>query len=150
FRSELLNEEAARDQFLQEMEAMAEMNHPNVVQFLDVDQANDTFYCAMEYIEGTDLGKIARLCGQLPVAQASEFIRQTALGLQHAHEHNLVHRDIKPVNLYLTALSLSDRTFALDGSALPGATSGGAIKILDWGLATLRFPKNHPMQAQRV
>lgn len=104
---------------------MARLNHPNVVQFCDVDQSGDTFHYAMEFVNGTDLGQYVRLSGPLPVAEACDYIRQTALGLQHAHEHNLVHRDIKPVNLFLTHA---------DGQNKP------VVKILDWGLASLRCP----------
>jgi len=124
-RAELLANTEAKRQFLQEMEAMAGLNHENVVQFCDADQTADTYYCAMEYVQGTDLGKVVGLSGPLPAAQASDYVRQAALGLQHAHEHNLVHRDIKPVNLYLTAPPAGDRAL---------------IKILDWGLASLRPP----------
>jgi serine/threonine protein kinase len=84
------------------MEAMALMDHPNVVQFCDVDQAEGRFFFAMEFVEGVDLGKRVALCGRLSVHEACECIRQAALGLQHAHERNLVHRDIKPVNLFLS------------------------------------------------
>ncbi|MCI0682056.1 MAG: serine/threonine protein kinase [Gemmataceae bacterium] len=126
-RREALASDEGRQQFLHEMEAMARLNHPNVVQFCDVDQAGDIFFYAMEFVNGTDLGKYVRLSGPLPVAEACDFVRQTALGLQHAHEHNLVHRDIKPVNLYLTHA---------EGQNQP------VVKILDWGLASLRFPTN--------
>src|SRR5262249_4448604 len=97
-RSELIVSTETTMQFLQEVEATAERDPPNIVPSCDADQAGDTFYCAMEYVEGTDLGKVVGLSGPLPVPQASDYVRQTALGLQHAHEHNLVHRDIKPVN----------------------------------------------------
>ena len=123
-RAELLASSETKRQFLQEMEAMAGLDHENIVQFCDADQAGETYYCAMEYVAGTDLGKVVGLSGPLPAHQAADYIRQTALGLQHAHEHNLVHRDIKPVNLYLTGDP-------------PGPV---LIKILDWGLASLRPP----------
>jgi serine/threonine protein kinase len=124
-KEEALANEEGRQQFLNEMEAMARLDHPNIVQFCDVDQIGDTFYYAMEFVEGTDLGKCVRLSGSLSVADACDYVRQTALGLQHAHERNLVHRDIKPVNLFLTHVG---------GKAKP------IIKILDWGLASLRCP----------
>ncbi len=123
-RAELLANSETKRQFLQEMEAMAKLNHENIVQFCDADQAGQTYYCAMEYVAGTDLGKVVALSGPLPAHQAADYIRQTALGLQHAHEHSMVHRDIKPVNLYLTGDP-------------PGPS---LIKILDWGLAGLRPP----------
>ena len=81
-----------RQQFLQEVEAMARLDHPNIVQFCDADQWNDTFYFAMEYVEGTDLGKVVRLSGALPVHEACDYIRQSALGLQHAFERNQIGR----------------------------------------------------------
>jgi eukaryotic-like serine/threonine-protein kinase len=133
-RSERLAGPEAAKQFLAEMEAMAELEHPNIVQFWDADKAGDAFYCAMEFVEGTDLGKVVRLQGSLPPALAAEYIRQTALGLQHAHEHNLVHRDIKPVNLYLTQQPAPP---VLPGQPPPSTEGPPLIKILDWGLANL-------------
>jgi serine/threonine-protein kinase len=140
-----------RQQFLQEVEAMARLDHPNIVQFCDADQFRDTFYFAMEYVEGTDLGKVVRLSGALPVHEACDYIRQAALGLQHAYERNLIHRDIKPVNLFLTHVT-QDPPLATAAFATRRDPAGGAIekatvklkpliKILDWGLASLRNPK---------
>jgi serine/threonine protein kinase len=150
-----------RQQFLQEVEAMARLDHPNIVQFCDADQFKDTFYFAMEYVDGTDMGKVVRLSGALPVHEACDYIRQAALGLQHAYERNLIHRDIKPVNLFLTHVSLgtpsaADALFAT--RSFPNSSLGTSlttarrdsrstmqmkpiIKILDWGLASLRSPK---------
>ena len=73
----------------------------------------------MEYVEGTDLGKMVKQHGPLPVRQACDYVRQAALGLQHVHERGLVHRDIKPSNLLLTARE-------------------GLVKVLDLGLARLQ------------
>ena len=142
-----------RQQFLQEVEAMARLDHPNIVQFCDADQFKDTYYFAMEYVDGTDMGKVVRLCGALPVHEACDYIRQAALGLQHAYERNLVHRDIKPVNLFLTHISLgspstADTLFATRHQLSTETRNSSAtmlmkpiIKILDWGLASLRNPK---------
>ncbi len=142
-----------RQQFLQEVEAMARLDHANIVQFCDADQWRDTFFFAMEYIEGTDLGKVIRLSGALPVQEACDYIRQAALGLQHAYERNLIHRDIKPVNLFLTHASpqpLSATSIFATKHELATASIGKTmlmkpvIKILDWGLASLRSPKGVP------
>jgi serine/threonine-protein kinase len=139
-RTELLDSSEARQQFLQEMEAMAQLDHPNVVQFWDAGEAGNTFYCAMEFVEGTDLGKLVRLEGMLSPTRACDYTRQTALGLQHAHERTLIHRDIKPVNLILTTppAPSADAFTARVAPAPPQAPS--VIKILDWGLACLRPP----------
>ncbi|MSU80324.1 MAG: serine/threonine protein kinase [Gemmataceae bacterium] len=143
-----------RQQFLQEIEAMARLDHANIVQFCDADQWKDTYYFAMEYVEGTDLGKLVRLSGALAVHEACDFIRQSATGLQHSYERNLVHRDIKPVNLFLTHIPIANaakKQAALlaavreqdERSVHPKSTMQmkPMIKILDWGLATLRNPK---------
>ena len=71
----------------------------------------------MEFVEGTDLAEVVTQQGQISVANACDYVRQAAEGLQHAHEQRLVHRDIKPHNLMLTA--------------------EGTVKILDFGLASL-------------
>lgn len=143
-KPEVLSNVEGRQQFLQEMEAMARLDHPNVVQFCDADRVGDTCYFAMEYVEGVDLGKHVRLVGPLPVREACDYVRQAALGLQHAHERNLVHRDVKPVNLFLTQVPIASRAGGgRPGAALTGSKSGrrrSLIKILDWGLAALRVP----------
>src|SRR5262249_27330344 len=88
--------------FQREARAAALMVHPNVVMVYDSDQVDDVAYIALEYVEGVDLSKLLKEKGRLPVAEACDYIRQAALGLQHAHEHGMVHRDIKPSNLLLT------------------------------------------------
>jgi len=153
-KAEVFASTEGRQQFLQEVEAMARLDHPNIVQFCDADEWNDTYYFAMEYVEGTDLGKVVRLMGALPVYEACDYIRQAALGLQHAYERNLIHRDIKPVNLFLTHVAhgqLPNKTaslFATGATQTPHPINMKAtvqvrplIKILDWGLASLRAPK---------
>ncbi len=144
---EVIANAEGRKQFLSEMEAMARLEHANIVQFCDTDQVGDTFYYAMEYVEGTDLGKYVRLTGLLPIAEACDYIRQTAMGLQHAHERNLIHRDIKPVNLYLTHVHALGKE-KTDNTGLgayqkvePRKKGLAQIKILDWGLASLRSPR---------
>ena len=82
----------------------------------------------MEYVEGTDLARLVKQCGPLPVMQACAYVRQAALGLQHAHERGLVHRDIKPHNLIL---SLRE----------------GRIKVADLGLARLPRAANEEVTA---
>lgn len=144
-KPEVFADPAGRSQFLQEVEAMARLDHPNIVQFCDADQWRDTHYFAMEYVEGTDLGKVVRLSGALPVTEACDFVRQAALGLQHAYERNLVHRDIKPVNLFLTHTSTGPRSAPTSlSSSRPSSKLTiqlkPLIKILDWGLAYLRIP----------
>src|SRR5262249_17635896 len=84
--------------------------------------AGDVHFLVMEYVEGTSLDRVVAEQGRLPVAQACDYVRQAALGLQHAFERGMVHRDIKPGNLM--------------------RTPEGQIKILDFGLA--RFARETP------
>jgi serine/threonine-protein kinase len=145
-RPDLVGHPEAARQFLLEMEAMARLDHPNIVRFLDADQVGDSYFCAMEYMEGTDLGKYVRLSGPLPVAEACGYVRQAALGLQHAHEQSLIHRDIKPGNLYLVSGAVvGDESSQTDTRHAPRTTRHELlIKILDWGLAGLRPPGQAP------
>jgi serine/threonine protein kinase len=78
----------------------------------------------MEFVEGTDLAQVVQAHGPPPPGVAAEFVRQAALGLQHAHDQGMVHRDIKPHNLLLTRAT--------------AAQAGGVVKVLDMGLARLQ------------
>jgi serine/threonine protein kinase len=136
-KERLGNPEAVR-RFRRESQAAARLSHPNVVLVYESDQAGDQHYLAMEFVEGVTLQRLAEQHGPLPVAQACEWIRQAALGLQHAHEQSLVHRDIKPSNLMLARSPLRPRPASGDGA---GPTSqewqGAVVKVLDMGVARL-------------
>jgi formylglycine-generating enzyme required for sulfatase activity/tRNA A-37 threonylcarbamoyl transferase component Bud32 len=99
-RDDILENEEAVKRFAREARAAAQLRHRNVVLVYDAGVTEDDLhYMAMEYVEGTDLGKLVKREGALPVAVACEYVRQAAVGLQHLHERGLVHRDIKPSNL---------------------------------------------------
>ncbi len=116
-RKEKLSKPAVIQRFHQEIRAAAQLSHPNVVMAFDADEVDGVHYFAMEYVEGSDLTKVVRDHGPIPIPQGCDYIRQAAIGLQHAHERGLVHRDVKPSNLLLTPK--------------------GQVKILDLGLAML-------------
>jgi serine/threonine protein kinase len=101
--------------FHREARAVAQLKHTNIVGGYDVDRDGKRHFLVMEYIDGSTFQTLVENRGPLDPLRAAHYIRQTALGLQHAHEAGLVHRDIKPSNLVL------DRT--------------GTVKILDLGLA---------------
>jgi serine/threonine-protein kinase len=138
-RKEALEEPMAVRRFLREVEACAQLDHPNIVRALDADEVCGIHYLAMDYIEGTDLARMVKQTGPLRVAQACDYIRQAALGLQHAHERGLVHRDIKPANLLVTP---PDKGAGPASPAQPSVPLGrwGTVKILDLGLARLHEP----------
>jgi serine/threonine protein kinase len=115
---------AAQARFQREMEVVGRLDHPNIVRATDAGVVESIHYLVMEFIDGMNLTQLVRRHGPVPVPEACELIRQVALGLQHAHESGLVHRDIKPQNLMIT--------------------SKGEVKILDLGLALLHAERFTP------
>jgi serine/threonine-protein kinase len=103
--------------FLQEAKAAGGLNHPNLITIHDVGREGGVAYMAMELLEGTELRElIAR--GRLPLRFAIDVLAQVADGLAHAHEHGVVHRDIKPGNIMVVR--------------------GQLAKIMDFGIARVR------------
>ena len=113
-----LSSEEAVARFEREMEAVGRLDHPNIVRAMDAREVGGLRFLVMEYVDGLDLGEICHRYGALSIADACEVVRQAALGLQCSQENGLVHRDVKPSNLMLTA--------------------GGEVKILDLGLAQVQ------------
>lgn len=113
-----LDDEQAIGRAKREMKAIGKLNHVNVVSVLNAGELEDSRpWIAMEYLRGTDLETLVRSEGKLHPSRAVEMIIAAARGLQHAHKKQLVHRDVKPSNLFLT--------------------DEGTIKVLDFGLAHL-------------
>lgn len=116
--------------FLQEAQAAAALDHPNIVEIIDFGEANGRLYLVMELVEG---GSVRTMLQQqpgggqpLPLPLGVDFVRQAAEGLAYAHAQQMVHRDIKPDNLLLRQA--------------PGTASGQqlyTVKITDFGLARL-------------
>lgn len=115
-RHELLTDPEVLARFYQEIQIVSQLAHPNVVHAYDAGPIGGNHVLVMEYAEGVDLARLVRRRGPLPVAQACDYVRQAALGLQHIHERGQIHRDVKPSNLLVSA---------------------AAVKVLDLGLAKL-------------
>ena len=98
----IIEKPGVMDRFLREIRAVARLRHANIVTAYSAFRLPDSIVFAMEYVEGHDLSKLVKAKGPLSVAHATNFIYQAALGLQHAHEEGMVHRDIKPGNLMLS------------------------------------------------
>ncbi|HEV3144381.1 MAG TPA: serine/threonine-protein kinase [Gemmataceae bacterium] len=120
-RAGLLQDPRTLKRFRREVQAAAKLAHPNIVTVFEAAQVGNTHFLAMEYIRGVDLADIVHRLGPLPVGMACDYVRQVALGLQHAHERGIIHRDIKPSNLLVTH-----------------SHPVGVVKILDMGLARPR------------
>jgi serine/threonine protein kinase len=117
----LLERPGVAERFLREIQSAARLNHPNVVTAHNAMQLGESLAFAMEYVDGEDLYKLLKARGPLRVANACHYVREAALGLQHAFEKKMVHRDIKPQNLIL----------ARDGKK-------HMVKVLDFGLAKVK------------
>ena len=105
--------------FKREMKAVGKLDHPNLVRATDAGEMDGEHFLVMEYVDGVDLSELLRRVGPLAAADACELMRQAAVGLQHAHQRGMVHRDIKPNNIMLAW----------------GDMHAPAVKILDMGLA---------------
>jgi formylglycine-generating enzyme required for sulfatase activity/serine/threonine protein kinase len=117
---QMLAKQGTAKRFLREIQSAAKLHHPNVVTAYTAIPMGDLLVFAMEYVEGSDLAKLVRIRGSLPVLNACFFIYQAAQGLQHACERGMIHRDIKPGNLILLRQGKK-----------------AIVKILDFGLAKI-------------
>ncbi len=95
----LVDDGSFLQRFYREAQAVARLDHPNIVRGFDVGQEGDHHYLVMEFVEGISLQELVESSGPRPPREAAELIRQAALGLEYAHRAGLVHRDIKPANL---------------------------------------------------
>jgi serine/threonine protein kinase len=114
-----LGDEPTRLRFVREARAAASVRHPNVASVFHLGKSGETYYYAMEFVEGETLESLIKRSGSLDVKLALEITTQVVAGLHAINKQNLVHRDIKPSNVMVS----------FNGDGRP------AIKIIDLGLA---------------
>ncbi|MFS0915710.1 Stk1 family PASTA domain-containing Ser/Thr kinase [Brevibacillus sp. 179-C 1.1 NHS] len=114
-RSQFGTDEDFVNRFRREAQAVASLSHPNVVGVYDVGQEGDTHYMVMEYIEGYTLKEVIIQRGALPVEEAVRIAEQICDALDHAHQNQIIHRDIKPHNIMIG--------------------KNGRVKVTDFGIA---------------
>jgi len=108
-----------RARFSREAKAAGSLSHPNIVTIFEVGEDNGRPYIAMEYLEGNNLRQRLDVEGKLDLKEAVDIAVQVLTGLQYAHDHGVIHRDVKPENIQL----------------LPD----GRVKLTDFGIARLTF-----------
>jgi serine/threonine-protein kinase len=91
--------EAQVDRFLREAKILRDLNHPHIVAFREMGEANGQLYFGMDYVRGTDAAHLVKTHGPLPVPRAVGLVCQLLEALEYAHARGFVHRDIKPANL---------------------------------------------------
>jgi eukaryotic-like serine/threonine-protein kinase len=101
--------------FYREAQAAAKLTHPNIVTIYEIDEANGVPFIAMEFLEGDNLQKVIADRLALPILRKLQIIIDTCKGLDYAHQHGVVHRDIKPGNIVVL--------------------KNGQVKIVDFGIA---------------
>jgi serine/threonine protein kinase/lipoprotein NlpI len=115
---ELMRDSEAKERFVQEAQAAAQLDHPNICTVHEIDETGGKYFIVMAYLRGQRLKEKIK-AGQLAITDALNIGVQVAEGLQRAHERGIVHRDIKPANIMLM--------------------EEGQAKIMDFGLAKLSW-----------
>lgn len=103
------------ERFRREAQSAANLNHPNIVSVYDWGKYSNTYFMAMEYVEGRTLADILRANGHVSSIQAAEIASEVSAALGFAHRNGVVHRDIKPANILIG--------------------SSGQVKVADFGIA---------------
>ncbi len=114
-RSKLSDDAMTLVRFQREASAASRLSHPNVVDIYDVGEYEGMHYIVMEFIRGRTLKELITQRGSLDVDEAIGIMKQLVSAVNHAHEHNIIHRDIKPQNVLVK--------------------DDGTIKITDFGIA---------------
>ena len=127
---ELLNSEEGQLRFQREIEVVARLCHPNVVQAYDAGECDAGQYLIMEFVDGTDLHHLVSRMGPLGWNEAIGYFRDAAKGLAYIHKQGLTHRDIKPANLLKSNM--------------------GGIKVTDLGLVRLQGSEDSPAKDEDV
>jgi serine/threonine-protein kinase len=114
---------ASVGRFFREMKIVGMVDHPNVVRALDADEHDGSPYIVMEYLEGENLDALLLRRRALPWHEVVDYMAQASWGLAHAHEQGVIHRDIKPTNLF--------------------RVKTGVVKVLDLGFGVLTGTSDH-------
>ncbi|ANS74992.1 serine/threonine protein kinase [Paenibacillus yonginensis] len=114
-RQQFVNDEEFIRRFRREAQSAASLSHPNVVSIYDVGEENEIYYIVMEYVEGQNLNEIIKERAPLQVDEAVRIASQICDALDHAHQNQIIHRDIKPHNILIGR--------------------NGRVKVTDFGIA---------------
>jgi len=129
-----LSASLGHERFLREIEIAARLRHPNIVPLYDSGQVDGTLYFVMPYEEGVSLReRLAR--GPLAIVDALSVLRDVARALAYAHEHGVVHRDVKPDNVMLSGGSAVVTDFGIAKAVSAALTDSGGSTLTQSGSA---------------
>ena len=126
----LAGDEDYLERFRREARAAAQLNHPNIVTVIDRGEFEGRQFIVFEHVEGENLKELSEREGQLPVDRALALVHQVARGLAFAHDHGVVHRDVKPHNVIIAEAGVAKVTdFGIARSVEPadGLTETGTL-----------------------
>jgi serine/threonine protein kinase len=124
--SVLSEDEGFRDRFVRESRRAAELDHPNIVPIYDAGEADGQLYIAMRYVEGCDLKTLIGREERLSTGRTLYILEQVASALDTAHDHDLIHRDVKPANILIA--EPSEMVYLADFGVVKHTASRGLTK----------------------
>lgn len=134
----LAADEQFRRRFLREAQAVAGLEHPNIVRLYNFGEEKGTYFIVMEYLSGPDIRSLLKEKQRLPLEEALPILRGVASALDYAHAQGLVHRDIKPSNILLDATPSGQRAVLTDfgiakiAAAHTNITATGVLGTFDY------------------
>ena len=130
-----LSQSLGHDRFLREIEIAARLRHPNIVPLYDSGEVGGALYFVMPCEEGPSLRERLRAQGQLPIDEGLGILRDVARALAYAHEHGVVHRDVKSDNVMLSSDAAVVTDFGIAKAVSAALTDGGATELTQTGSA---------------
>ena len=141
-RGTVIEDQEYRQRFIREADIVAGLSHPNIVSVHDRGEADGQLWIAMDYIDGTDAGKLLaeKYPGGMPVELVLRIVRGIADALDYAHQRQLLHRDIKPANILITDLDSDEpRIYLGDFGIARWADDTSKLTATDMAVGTVAY-----------
>jgi serine/threonine-protein kinase len=135
----LASDPVFRARFVHECKMAAAIDHPNVVQVFHAGEEDGLLYVTMRYVEGTDLRNMLDACTRLEPERALALLEQVAAGLDEAHRHGLVHRDVKPGNVLVAERDGREHAFLTDFGLTKGRLTDAELTRPGFAIGTADY-----------
>jgi serine/threonine-protein kinase len=148
--ADLADDERFRQRFLRECELAAAIDHPHVTPIYRAGETDGVLYIAMRYVPGTDLKALVRREGALDPLRALAIVKQVATALDAAHEHGLVHRDVKPANVLIADQAGSEHAYLSDFGLVKSASASTGLSAAGQFLGTIDYVAPEQIRGEPV